>query len=178
MLILWNADPAAFETMDRPLPRSVGDALAQLGHVNTATLASALRVYSQLESGDWDNLPLEPRAAVELLARLPHFDAAYHGSKAARGVITPGLGMALYYILQKLDPLDTDGFFGRVGTGAELSLDNPVYRLRERLRRTRGVQMSRRIEAALVIKAWNAYRRNRPLQALGWREDEAFPKPI
>lgn len=178
MLILWNADPAAFEMMDRALPRSVGDALAQLGHVNTATLASALRVYSHLESGDWDTLPLEPRAAVELLGRLPNFTAAFIGSKAARGVMTPGLGMALYYIFHKLDPLDAEGFFGRVGTGAELTLDSPIYRLRERLRRTRGVQLSRRIEAALTIKAWNAWRRNRPLQALGWREDEAFPKPL
>lgn len=181
MLMLWHADPRSFETMDRALTRSVADALGQLGCQNTHTLAAALKAYMQVVEKRWDKNQLdrmEPSYAVNTLQSLPGFPAAHRGVVLVRGVITPGLAMALYYRLQQIDPQATEEFLSRVGTGENLALDSPIYRLRERLRRTRGVTIRRDIEAALCIKAWNAWRTGRKLQALGWRNDEAFPDPL
>lgn len=178
MLILWDADPESFETMDRPLTRSVADALGQRGFVNTHTLAAALRAHLQLETKGWDNNDaLEPRAALQLLEATPRFEHSHRGVVLTRGIITPGLAAALYYRLYAIDATAAEDFFARVGTGENLSMDNPIYRLRERLRRNRGVRFDRKIEAALIIKAWNAWRTDRKIQALGWREDEPFPEP-
>lgn len=179
MLILWDAEPESFETMDRPLTRSVGDALGQLGYSSTATLAAALRAHRQLTTGVWDNNEsLEPRAAVQLLQATPGFEHAQRGVGLVRGVITPGLAMALYHRLYLIDATAAEEFFSRVGTGENLSMDHPIYRLRERLYgKSRGMRLERKVEAALTIKAWNAWRADRKMQALGWRDDEPFPVP-
>jgi hypothetical protein len=69
--------------------------------------------------------------------------------------------------------------------GVNLEEHSPIRHLRERLIRTRASHRVRLAEAervAISIKAWNAFRTNRPLQLLLWRNRgtarEALPAPV
>jgi hypothetical protein len=64
-----------------------------------------------------------------------------------------------------------------VHTGKNLSDDDGVYLLRERLLQNNYMKQKLRQEyiAALAIKAWNARRLNRKLSVLKFVESENFP---
>ncbi len=179
MQVLWNANPLSFETMDRPVIRSAADALGQLGYVSTHALAAGVKAYWQITNQIWDrNSTIEPRQTIELLESLPNFQAAMDGHYKARHVITPGVAIACYYIFFNLDSAAAEEFMAKVGSGENLVATSPIYRLRERLNRQRGISMARQIEAALVIKCWNYWRQGKSMQALMWRDDEAFPTAV
>ena len=72
-------------------------------------------------------------------------------------------------------------FFMRLGDGVGLASDSPILHLRERLLRTRSSHRARMAEAervALCIKAWNAYRADRPMHLLVWRNRGAAREPL
>lgn len=83
-----------------------------------------------------------------------------------------------YYLLEQIDAEDTKSFFAKLESGAGLPDTSPIFRLRERLI-AGGYKsaLSPDQMAAIIFKAWNYFRDHRPMQALTWRSDEAFPTP-
>ncbi|MDP6495834.1 MAG: hypothetical protein QGI09_10555 [Dehalococcoidia bacterium] len=91
-----------------------------------------------------------------------------------------GKWTALYYILSGIDQEDADFFFDKLGEGAEgLSKGHPVLALYQRL--TGDLQHARGFTgieySALVLKAWNLYRRGTQSQVLKWQGGGARPEP-
>lgn len=113
-------------------------------------------------------------------------------NKGLRTIMSPASGVFVWALLSELDEIAADNFMqatrdGMWPNGAVLMPMDMPFILRNRLV---GLQSKARrtdwnvVEtAALTIKAWNAWRRGRPLQVLRWRtkasdRDEQFPVPV
>ncbi|MFT3727152.1 MAG: hypothetical protein QM759_04945 [Terricaulis sp.] len=154
--------------------RSLSEILRDRGETNTATLASALRWLWMLQHEVVLAANTSPTNG-EMLALLDQSPEIRRGQKfvsSLRDYIGSGITCALHYVFSQKDAVQADEFFERLMDGVELTLTNPIYHLRERLIKIRASHRVRVAEAervALTIKAWNAYRENRPLQQLSWR---------
>jgi hypothetical protein len=73
-----------------------------------------------------------------------------------------GVMTFLLYHLRQLDPALAEDFFRDLFTGENLTRDNPVLSLREKIRRTRNIEGeqrgSRREVLTLHLQTWEAYR--------------------
>lgn len=87
--------------------------------------------------------------------------------------------------LEVIDFADADYFFERIKDGAKLDVDDPimaVIRFGDRVAKNRDQAPSAETWAALLIKAWNAYRSGRKMHSLSYRSTgptaEAFPDAV
>lgn len=93
-----------------------------------------------------------------------------------------GVGCALWYRFSQLNPEEADDFFYALSEGADLAKTDAIFVLRRNL-----IQDARRSfermpdyrEAAVIIKAWNAYREGKPLNNVAFKYGptykETFP---
>lgn len=86
----------------------------------------------------------------------------------------------LYWLFSNIDKDDCIEFLDRLHTGINLEENSPIYLLRQRLEKNilSKSNLPEAYKLALVIKAWNYFRRREPLKALKWAEGEQFPMPI
>ena len=95
-------------------------------------------------------------------------------------IMVPSAAALAHFLFHFADPYSCEKFFKALKLGENIGKGNPVYTLRERLRRNQEAKTSAKIKAnetlAIVFKAWNAYIRGRKLSLLMWRaSDEPFP---
>jgi hypothetical protein len=86
----------------------------------------------------------------------------------------------LHFLFGRIDQDQADEFFERLATGAELESDSPILALRRwlELNTRKRAKMPSWITAAVTIKAWNAWRANRPTKIIKFsHQHEAFPLP-
>ncbi|SDH43038.1 hypothetical protein [Microbacterium sp. 77mftsu3.1] len=86
---------------------------------------------------------------------------------------------------EALDYDDADFFFERLKDGAGLEVNSPIMaliRYGDRLATSRDSSPSSQVWAAMLVKAWNAYREGRPVHNLSFRaggaSPETFPTPV
>lgn len=160
---------AAFATYDTHARRSVfssGGPQADL-----RVLAGAARFQWRVDQGLRPNDRAVPSASEikDTLERHPGLAEWFPESRkrqvaefGSSGVMT----FALYHLRQIDRPL-AEEFFRDLFTGENLTRDNPVLALRERIRRTRNIEGeqrgSRREVLTLLLQAWEAFRL--------WRQD-------
>jgi hypothetical protein len=96
--------------------------------------------------------------------------------------VAPGLACAFHFFFAQIHKSKADEFIERLGDGANLSEHSPILRLRDRLNKDRASRkrdMGDAEKAAIIIKAWNAYRHGRELVTLKWQnagpKKETFP---
>jgi len=84
---------------------------------------------------------------------------------------------ALFYMASLVDESDADAFFQAVAYGEGLVASDPAYMIRSRmiLDRTSRAKLTNQELAALIIKAWNAYRKGTKIKKIGWRASDGFP---
>jgi hypothetical protein len=98
-------------------------------------------------------------------------------SKLSRGSTLVALG----FQLAKRRPLEALLFFARLETGKDLKSNDPIWLLRERLRKEHlsPQQSSRETIAALLVKAWSAWMNGDTIESLRYNgtgpKAEAFP---
>lgn len=184
-LVLWDVAPTAQDTIDIGKRRRLGDVLAIRGESNAATLAAAIAQIWRFERGqETERGAPSPQQAITLLAKHPDLRASIPVAlRVYRRIwLRPGLGTALHYHFRRIDSSDADDFFEKLAMGADLAEDSPILLLRRALQRERSKELglAEFHVAALVIKAWNAYRQNEPMRLLRWSpggsRPEAFPK--
>lgn len=100
------------------------------------------------------------------------------GNSAGKKLINGTLAAGMHYCLKSLSEAEADDFFNRLLEGAGLTKTSPIFQLRERfvhdgLNKKR---MSTTEKVALIIKAWNAFRKGIPVQRLIFVKGEEFPK--
>lgn len=88
------------------------------------------------------------------------------------------LSCTLHYIFSQKDKDKADAFFEKLCTGENLNVGNPIYILRERLISNRAElhKFSSVVQAALIVKTWNAFRASRKLGQLKYAQNESFPE--
>jgi hypothetical protein len=184
-IIVRNVDEDVFDTFDLGGRRSFSDVLAQRAEKNTAALAAALKwVWLHEAQKIFDRATAPTNAELEgVLTRHPAIRESVKLANQLKGVIAPGMGVALHRLFSMRDSLTAQEFIDRLCDGQNLNKDMPVWHLRERLmsdRASRKVQMPEGERWALAIKTWNAVRQGRKISTLSWRgkgpSREALPE--
>lgn len=188
LLVVWGVDDAAQDTIDSGVLRSPGDVLALHDIPNANDVASALsQLHCWRERGFLGQTggAHHPTKAqlIALLADHPDIvELATWGHRLRSLMASRGLTTALVHILSRIDADAATEFFAAIESGAGLVAGDPRLTLREALLRDRSQrdarsQMSAKRRAALVIRAWNAWRAGQRLTRLQWTDADAFPVP-
>ena len=196
-VVVWGVDPNAMTTLDTGKPRSRGDVLKihdpTLTDVNNvaATVTAVLRWAKGFRNNDLRDEYVSNDEVVMLYdeRRDDLIEATRHGRRV-QAALGGGSNMAYalcWWLFSQIDAEDAEFFWDRLCDGQGLEVGNPIYALRELLRRDlmsnnpRG-KMRSHVIMALIIKAWNAYRQGESVQLLrfkiGGAHPEKFPEPI
>jgi hypothetical protein len=173
-IIVEGLRPEIFASLDIGRRRSISDVLRDYGESHTIILASALRWLWMIENGVILAANSSPTNGelLEVLNCHPNIRASITQVSAIREIMGSGIAAALHRTFADKDTPRANEFFARLIDGVQLAEHSPIRHLRERLIRTRASHRVRLAEAervAISIKAWNAYREDRPIQLLIWR---------
>ncbi len=198
MLVVRGLDDTAQESMDIGANRKLSDTLTFRGEKNVAVLATTIRALYL-----WDN---EPNPARRLLGGqgntgrftimpftlLEYFDAnadisRFMAAKADNYRKTTRLPVSITAPLVRemyiLNSADADDFFHRLEqmlpSPHNFGETDPLIQLQKQLRRHMGNTKARYVPtevAALIVKAWNAYRAGTPITQLRWRSGGSAPE--
>jgi hypothetical protein len=192
VLVMYNVPAASQDTMDQGAKRSLADVLYLDGEQNCRDLASTIRLCSFWDDGHrkQNKQQITIAEAKQYLHAHPELrNYVQHAAMIAYHTLLPRSVAALaQHILYPIDSVDADWFFHRFQSAENHQKTEPIFELREHLRRTRQNIHGRRprvnteLEMALIIKAWNAYRNGEKIIQLRWRAGgaapETFPTPI
>jgi len=171
-----------FDTKDVGRRRSAADTLSVHGEVNCRNLAACLIFIDRYFTGRLENRGhrYSNSEVEELLRKYP--EARYAAQQCGRnGLLPPSVHRGLIYLFSQVDQEQAAKFMEDTMNGANLSSDDPVYRLRERLVQNSlsKAKLSVAEIAALCIKAWNFRRSGKSCRTLKWCSSgptkETFP---
>lgn len=183
----------AKNVIDTGKARSNHDILHFNGYKNNLPLATATRLWIGYRTNGrdmkkWASSNSSRRLSINEILReikttpgIPEAVQATLGNKFSRKLIGNGTAAFCFYILNKIDSSDCNEFFYLLDSGADLHDGNPILALRNWLmvkdyKSKNGGNVQIMIKMAVIIKAWNAFRKQRSIQRLSYAIDkEAFP---
>ncbi|WP_051844056.1 hypothetical protein [Streptomyces sp. NRRL S-813] len=188
MLVVTGLEIVTQETMDDGRKRTVADALTLRGVPNAVQLAAITRRALMWKQGVYRNVGSRPPTNAETLTFLGEHPELKDSTSIAvslrKAVALPSSVVGLtHWLFSAIDKDDTDWFFDRLGTGANLEQFHPVWTLRKRAYEISNEpgRVPEDMLLAFVIKAWNAYRDGSQLRLLrftpGGANPEKFPQP-
>lgn len=199
-LVVRGLEEGAFETLDTGVPRRASDLLTALGHRHAVAICAALRVLKQFwyfeKTGTFPHenwrITLAPPEARRLVDEHPGLNEWVLLANRIRKARVPGgegLWAGILYYCSRLDDENADEdakvFAERVIDGTGLDEDDSILVLRNKL-----ISIPQPIRrhftspevAALIVKAWNSYRKGTKITLLKWARGgahpEDFPTPI
>ena len=180
--VFRGMDSDSFKCINSGVPRKASDALHMQGHASSVLMAAALRVvYIFTSTGKF------ARGAMSFLTTQQILDLAeQHDIKDAiifvanSGVydyISPSISTAIYYLTHAAHPTLADDFFTKVGNGEGITRSDPEWLLRKQILEMRKSQHvpNAEIQAAYLVKAWNARKGKVTLKSIRWQSNEDFP---
>lgn len=194
-LVVRNVGAAAQDVIDTGRPRLAADVLAMHGHPSGPALAAAARLVMIYEhfgrinvSNREVNVLVSNTAILHYVEAHPDVLDAVHLADSLRsaglGGGTGSLGGVLTVLLRK-DAEATREFAYSLASGANLAVNSPILKLRNRLvserreSRLMGTLADREMLWALAFRAWNNWRQGREVSILIWRPGtEPFPEPV
>lgn len=188
-LIARGVARSAMDVIDTGRVRQANDVLSLHGYANTMALAACCRALLLLEhfgryniTGRQVSLVVTNTTILRYATEHPEAgDGVRLAENARRNGLAGGTGLlgACLTLFLRLDAAAAEWFAAALGSGANLDEDSPILRLRNRLSgRDYGIiqdSKGREQIMALVIKAWNTWRRGESVRALVWRETDDFP---
>lgn len=181
-IIVRGLDEAVFDTFDVGNKRSFADILSDMGEINTALLAGAIRQLWQLENGFVQARTVSPsiNELLDTLERHPTLRTSVSYGNNFRKLGAPSQLAALHYCFKRADPTVADEFIERLVHGDNLDRGSPILALRDILiedknnpRRRMGVAE----RVAITIKAWNGFLAGAEVKWLRFTPArEAFPE--
>lgn len=193
MLVAWDVDPAAQESMDSGIKRSTGDVLRLRGQVNVNNLGAVASRVLQWQTGTrWSRnreLKLSKAEVIEAIEFDPTIALAANKAVAHRKrILAPVSAVGLcYWIFARIDEEQAGEFMDMVAYGDGLATGHPALTLRNKLvqiRATQGTWLATERYIALFCRSWNAYREGRTMHKLavatgksGAKGEEVFPEP-
>jgi len=182
--VVTGLAPEAIRTIDIGRVRTAGH-IAHLEGVENASVACAIaglavlhRKYGIERMNDPRHKPTKTEV-VEAARTLAGLDAAIARARALGYKIAPPRVVGFcFWAFAEQDRKLAERFFDELAHGLNLSQDNPVYHLRERLlsNRRSKAKLPQLELVALFFKAWLAYREGRPMRRLFWKNDGATPE--
>ena len=191
VMVVYNLDPRAQDTMDRPGIRKMADQLTLAGESNGSMLGAILRRLVAYTAGArhidtgakspthgemrefFDAYPQQVRWAVEVSVKAQKYVSC-----------APSVIGTAYYVCAEIDRGQADHFFvTQLIEGIGLTSTSPARALAKRLNDMGSARGRTNGDDALryIFVAWNAYRAGRPLTKLqaprgGWVAAN-FPTP-
>lgn len=182
-IIVRGLSDSIFSSLDIGHRRSLSEVLRERGETNTIVLASSLRWLWMIRNKVVLAANSSPTNGemLQLLEIYPEIRASLKQVMSIREIMGSGIATALHCLFSEKSASTANQFFSSLIDGVNLSSTSPIYHLRERLIRTRASHRVRLAEAervALSIKAWNAYRDDREIQLLIWRNRGSSREPL
>jgi hypothetical protein len=186
----------AFDVMDTGRSRNAADVLHIHGYPSQHALAAAARGlmfierYGRVFPTQRDShLYVTPVTTLQYVKDHPEIiEGVRLGDRIYHSGIQGGIGLwaIVMTLFLRLDSQRAEQFAEHLTTGAGLHRGHPLLVLRNRLLGSQRDQYStltgREALVAIAIKAWNAWREGKTLQALTWRSEgrraEPFPEPV
>ena len=177
-LVIRGLEDETQQTMDSGKTRTLGDVLTLRGEKNSTQLASLARaVYLA------DQLGMEAAAQNDLKPTRGEIISFIDQTPQLADVLTSSMFASLWWTFAHIDTDAADRFFMSLASGANLQADDPILILRNTLmaqphKAGRSTRDNRVRIAALTIKAWNKWRKGKPLRQLKFSAGESFPTPL
>lgn len=188
--ITWGVPDAVFDSIDDANSRSFADVLHIKGETGSILLSAGLRflwIYSRgeierrdLRKGQIATKPLL-EATLEKNPKIRSSVKFYSMLKSRPGglLIPAGMAIGLHYLFSLVDEKKADEFFTRLQSGLELTEDNPVYILRNRLIAGQKEASTKLTPPAMyyyVVISWNAYVNGTYVKRLVFSPDTVPPE--
>ena len=174
-VIQWGIDRDAQDTIDVGRKWMGADVLHMVGEQNTLILSAGLTWLWREKRGhlatNWQPSTVE---RMELLKQFPSIRDSVKrvATWTSRTFLAPSIACYCHWKFSQIDPERADDFISKLYTGSDLSEENPIYRLREKIiyHRTKRIKLLPSEELAFIIITWNAYIKGRKLKQLTWKE--------
>lgn len=191
-LVVSNAAEALISKIGTGGRRSPADVLAMHGYTNTNSIAAIVRIINSYKHSGIVKVNTmvdpEPHEYPVLIERYPGVIQAstYARAHIKSGLLTVSLLGSLWYILGEISSESRNEFFKKLMSGADIEMGSPIHVLRIRLeqlaiaRRSKAAVERENMTAiaAMVIKAWNAFRENQEIKILRFKRNESFPVAV
>lgn len=189
-VVIHGVDDDAVHNVDRGLMRQYQDILAGRGVPNPSAVQASVTLGWRWDSGYIENMrSIRPTFSQSDEWFAAHPEIVEHATAAQQWRrVTGGVPSVLSCFRHRIHQIDADAaeMFGEsLLTGANLDVDDPVRRLRDRMMSDRNVAGRRSsgeiqlIELATMCKAWNLWMTNQTVKQLVWRRGsvlrEEFP---
>lgn len=182
-VVVRGVERTAMAVVDTGKRRSLSDVMHMRGEKNTTALAAAVNAHYAFAQGNEfrsKSVNVSYELGLRHLSENPDIrEAVLLASRMRHAVDGPNsLYAALLYEMRLLSDLDAEVFVERLVSGAGLEATDPIFRLREMLlqQRSSPKKYHQRYLAALIIKAWNAYRDGASMKQLIFRSGGASPE--
>lgn len=189
--VTYNEDPENFKVMDKGRKRTIADdlSIADVQYPNES--ARIYRLWLDLQAtkpnryvalGKTSRFGWNSDQAIKWVqeheALLAHVIERCRRKDAKRALHPPTLMQTLYFRFYEIDPESADDFMEKLICGCDGA--GPVPKLRDALdklllEKARGMNPPMYLFAAIVIKAWNAYREGKRPRIIGFGANEHFP---
>jgi len=184
-LVFFGARKESFHTLGDTYKRTPGHVLSIEGAKNYNNTAAAIRQIMFLEGGvvnggfyisnsevlDWY------RSNIEINDILSVSD---HWNDISGGILTKSEYMAYLWVFAKSEAKKAYEFFNNLAFGTVTGKNDPVYHLRAKLMRCKmdsNYSMTKKYRQAIIIKAWNAFKKGKEMKLLSFSpEREKLPK--
>ena len=177
----------AFLTIDTGKPKSVSVFLGNCGCKYASSVGATIRwlIAMELGRGESKNVNVTEAAIVEYWREHPEVSEAVEAVAPIRKLgLSVGLCAALYIKFAERDALAAIMFFRDLESGTNLSQDDPVHVLREKIIRMKAnKRLHQRMGAgadmlAMIINTWNARRSGKTLHAVKGAHRDKNRRPI
>jgi hypothetical protein len=190
-VVTWGMEDEAFDTIDDCNTRSLADVLHIKGETGSRFLATGVRFLWEYATGQIETKDLRKgkiatkpllEATLDKHRKITTSVKFYLMLKARPGglLIPAGMAIGLHYLFSLVDEKKADEFYSRLQSGLELTEDNPVYILRNRLIAGQKEASSKLTRAAMfyyTVTTWNAYASGTYVKRLVFTAD-AIPPDI
>ncbi len=187
--ITWGVPDEYFDTIDDCNTRSLADVLHIKGEAGSRFLAAGVRFLWEYATGQIETKDLRHgqiatkpllEATLDKHRKITTSVKFYLMLKARPGglLIPAAMAVGLHYLFTLVDEKKADEFFSRLQSGLELTEDNPVYILRNRLISGQKEASSKLTRSAMfyyVVTAWNAYASGTYMKRLVFNADTPTP---
>jgi len=191
LIVVWGVQPPAIVEIDTNTPRFPSDVLKIYDPTltNVTDVAAATAIIVRWVNGErGTTLRSAPVSRTQLrdfyaTHKEDIIAAALGGKRVSRHTKgAPRQAFSLcHWLFAELDATDAEFFWDRLVDGVGLESSDPIYVLRELLRREAAAFKSHPgltvdVATALMIKAWNAYRRGDTIRMLKYTRGGANPE--
>lgn len=189
-IVVWGVNRKDFDTMDQGRKRTNGQIndmnpnITVNGTILSATTKAVAIYYKCHSFTDHFGMQFAPRMEVQIREQYKGIeDSVRFASNYKRKLLSPTLVSALHFIFTQLDEIAGDQFMDALMTGNHGG-NMELLKLREYFidmkfnEKTKGRMLNRTFVGGVVVKAWNAWRRNEILQDFEYKKGEAFPVAI